>query len=230
MATKPKYINFLTPKGTAIYPKLNVPDTKYKPTGEYSTKLKLSGEEAQPLIDQYEAEAARFFEEVRAELNATTGPKAGKAKARAKTLKLAADKPFKPEYDEEGNETGNYIINFKMPARIVREGKEDIVLKFDVFDAAGKKLAKVPDVWGGSILRVSGQMRPFDSPTVGVGLSMRLQAVQIIELRQGGQRDAAGYGFGAEEGGFSAQEDSSPFAGGDDNSGGDAPADNNPDF
>ena len=217
MATKPKFITVTTPVGTAIYPKLNTPDTKFKALGEYSVKLKLTAEEAQPIIDKYEAAVAAYFEEVKAELMKGDG----KDKAKAKALKLAADKPYKPEFDDEGEETGNVVFNFKMPARIARDGKEDIVLAPDVFDAQGKKLAKVPEVWGGSRLRVSGQLRPFNAP-IGVGVSLRLAAVQIIELRSGGARDASGYGFGAEEGGFSADEaqPETPF------SGDDAPSDN----
>lgn len=218
MATKQKFTNVLTPAGTAIFPKLNAPDTKFKALGEYSVKLLLTAEEAQPIIDKYEAELAAYFEAVKAELMQGDG----KAKAKAKSLKLAADKPFKPEVDDNGDDTGNMVVNFKMPARIAREGKEDIVLTPDVFDAQGKKVAKVPEIWGGSRLRVSGQLRPFNAP-IGVGVSLRLQAVQIIELKSGGSRDAAGYGFGAEEG-FSAED--APAAAATPFDGDDAPSDN----
>lgn len=207
MATqaKRKFTSVTTPAGTAIYPKLNTPDTKYKPLGEYSTKLKLSAEQAQPIIDKYEAELAEYFESIKAELMQGDG----KAKAKAKNLKLAADKPFKPEYDDEGNETGDVIFNVKMPARIARDGKEDIVLVPDFFDAAGKQIrGKIPEIWGGSKLRIGMQLRPFEAP-IGVGISLRLQAVQILELRSGGQRDAASYGFGAEEGGYTADDSTS---------------------
>jgi hypothetical protein len=217
-SSKPKSVNVLTPAGIAIFPKLNTPDTKFKAMGEYSVKLLLSAEDAQPIIDAYEKELATYFEAVKEELMKGDG----KSKAKAKALKLAADKPFKPEVDDNGDDTGNMVVNFKMPARIAREGKEDIVLRPDVFDAQGKKVVKVPEIWGGSKLRVSGQLRPFNAP-IGVGVSLRLQAVQIIELRSGGSRDAAGYGFGAEEGGFSAEDApaaSTPFDGDD------APSDN----
>lgn len=223
---RPQYLKVLTPTGTAIFPKLNTPDTKFKANGEFNVKLRLSTEEAQPIIDKYEAELAKTFEGIKAELMKGDG----KSKAKAKALKLAADKPYKAEFDDEtGDETGNVVFNFKMPHRIVREGKADLLLYPDIFDSKGKQLKSPPEIWGGSKLKVSAELRPFDMP-IGVGLSLRLQAVQIIELSTRGSRDASGYGFGAEEGGFEA-EDAPTFPAGDDSEGsGDAPTAGNPDF
>lgn len=210
---RPSFIKGTTPAGTAVYPKLNTPDTKFKALGEYATKLVLSGEDAQPLIEKYEATLAAYFESEKAELMKGDG----KSKAKAKALKLAADKPYKPEVDDEGDETGNMVFNFKMPARIAREGKPDLVLTPDIFDAGNaaegikpKKLVSPPEIWSGSKLRVSFEMRPFNT-NIGVGLSLRLAAVQIIELRTKGSRDADGYGFGAEDG-YSG-DDAAPAAG-----------------
>lgn len=232
MATqRPKFKKFLTPIGVSIFPKLNAPDTKFKPLGEFNTKLRLTAEEAQPLIDTYEAELAAFFEAEKAELMKGDG----KSKAKAKALKLAADKPFKPEYDEEGEETGNFIINFKMPHRIEREGKPPLLLYPDIFDASSPKpLKNPPEIWGGTKMRVAGEMRPFNT-AIGVGLSLRLQAVQIVELSTKGSRDADGYGFGQEDGYSGSSDDapaeSSPFGEDTSDSGGEAPAKGaNPDF
>lgn len=221
---RPKAVRNTTPAGRSVYPKLNTPDTKYKPLGEYTTKLVLSAEDAQPLIDQYEQILNSYFEEQKAELMKGDG----KSKAKAKALKFAADRPYKPEVDDEGDDTGNVVFNFKMPARIAREGKADLVMKPDVFDAAGKKLESPPDIWGGSVLKVAYELRPFNT-NIGVGLSLRLNAVQIIELRQGGQRDASGYGFGAEEG-YTGSDETPAEAEGTDSTGTDAEDDDNKDF
>lgn len=234
MATsaRPKAEKFLTPTGIAVYPKLNAPDTKFKPLGEFNTKLKLSAEAAQPLIDKYEEVLAAYFEKEKAELMKGDG----KSKAKAKALKLAADKPYKPEYDEEGEETGFMVINFKMPHKIDRskDGKPDLLLYPDIFDASSPKpLKNPPEIWGGSKLRVAGEMRPFNT-AIGVGLSLRLQAVQIIELTSKGSRDAGGYGFGQEEGGYASDdtpaEGASPFSAGAAPADDDGPAEDNPDF
>lgn len=224
---KPTFINITTPAGIAIYPKLNAPDTKFKAGGEFAVRIKLSAEEAQPIIDKYEAALTAHFAEVKAELMKGDG----KDKAKAKALKLAADKPYKPEFDDEGDETGNILLNFKMPHRIPREGKEDLLLFPDIFDSSTppKLLKNPPEIWGGTKLIVAGQLRPFNT-AIGVGMSMRLQAVQILELSTKGARDAAGYGFGAAEGGYTSEAE---FPSGGSDSGDDAPAapaGPNPDF
>lgn len=43
---------YVSPKGTAGYPKLTRPDTKFKAEGEYSTALSMDKKSAQPLIEQ----------------------------------------------------------------------------------------------------------------------------------------------------------------------------------
>ena len=56
--------NFVTPKGIAVWPKLNAPDYKFNVDGEYSVKLKLSAEESQGLIKQLEDERDAYKAEV----------------------------------------------------------------------------------------------------------------------------------------------------------------------
>lgn len=90
-------------------------------------------------------------------------------------------------------------------------------IKIDVFDAKGKALKVIPDIWSGTTAIVAGELRPFSMP-IGVGISLRLNAAQIIELASGGgSKSAAGYGFGAHEGGFSADdaEEEAPAEGGE---------------
>ena len=41
----------VTPRGTAVFPHLNTPDTKFDENGVYSTKLALSDEAAAELSD-----------------------------------------------------------------------------------------------------------------------------------------------------------------------------------
>lgn len=203
---RPKNPTFTTEPGTSRYPKLNTPDTKYKAEGEYSVKMVFDAKAIQPLVDQYEAEVQK----VRATEKARLMEGDGKSKAKAKSLSIA-ESPFKADVDDEGEETGKTVVNFKLPAKIIPKdpAKKTLVLKPDIFDAQGRMLADPPEIWGGSILRISGELRPYyNAKDNACGLSMRLRAAQIIELRQGGQRDAAGYGFGAVEGGYSASQSS----------------------
>lgn len=208
-------IRITTPVGVAVYPKLTTPDTKFKPLGEYTCKVRLSGADAEPIIANIEKLQAAFFESEKAELMKGDG----KAKAKAKALKLASP-CYKPAVNDDGDETGEFEFNFKMNARIVKEGKPDRVMKPDVFDAKGKKLAVVPEIWGGSLVSVAGEASPFHT-AIGVGISLRLNAVQIVELRSGSARDAEGYGFGKQEGfeGDDEAEEGSSFPAANDGSG-----------
>lgn len=201
MAEKRKaLVKFITPKGTAVYPRLNQPDTKYKPEGEYSAKIRLSEEDAAPLVAKIDALIEETFKEEQARLIA-----AGK-KAAAKTLKYA-DKPYKAVLDAEGEETGEVEFNIKMKAQYTKKDGSVVKLEPKLFDAATppNALPRTTQIWGGSQIKVAGELNPF-ATAIGVGMSLRLSAVQVIKLVSGsGGGDASSFGFGGEEGGFEAE-------------------------
>ncbi|KQW02236.1 hypothetical protein [Rhizobacter sp. Root1221] len=222
---KKTFAKVMTDPGTLVYPKLNAPDTKFKAEGEYQGKVRLDAEASAKLIKQFEAELKKYWPIAQAELeqkvsDAKTGPEKAKAKKALAEMK-EADKPFKPAYDDDGNETDEFEFNFKMPAsfKSSKDGKV-VTMKPDIFDAKGALLKNPPEIWGGTTACVAGELRPFSMP-IGVGLSLRLKAVQIIELRSsgGGDRSAGSYGFGAREDGY--EGDSEATSGGfEDRSGG----------
>ena len=41
-----------TPRGVAVYPHLNSPDTKFKPEGEWRVKLTIEGAEGKGIVSQ----------------------------------------------------------------------------------------------------------------------------------------------------------------------------------
>lgn len=219
---KPAFEKVMTDKGTLVYPKLNAPDTKFKADGEYQAKLRLPAEASQKLIEQIEAALKKYWPIAKAELeeklaNAKTGADKAKAKKALAEMK-EADKPYKPAYDDEGNETDEFEFNFKMPASFkAKQGKNAgkvVTMKPDIFDAKGNLLKNPPEIWGGTTGYLAGELRPFNMP-IGVGISLRLKGFQIIELQSGGggSRNASSYGFGAQEGGYEggAEETSGGF-------------------
>lgn len=210
---KPRKKTFTSPKGIFIYPKLNKPDTKFKAEGEYSVKLKVSAEDAQPFITEYEAQFAAQWEAAKAELEgklaeAKTGAEKAKIKKALAELKESG-KPYAPAYDDEGNETEDFIFKFAMKASYTEKKTKAVKhLKPAIFDAAGKLLKTPPDIWGGTVGYVAGEFNPWLNAKNEVGVSLRLGAVQIIELSSGGsERSAEGYGFGAHEGGFEGSDE-----------------------
>ena len=199
---------FITPKGTAVYPQLTKPDTKWKSEGEYSAKIRLSEEDAAPLLAKIEKIMEENFKEVKAGLLADKDPKTkGKSIAAAKALKMA-DVPYKRVVDAEGEETGELEFNIKMKASYINKEKEVVPMTPKLFNASTppKPLPKGVQIWGGSIIKVAGEFNPFYTAKVGAGISLRLSAVQVIKLVSGsGGGDASSFGFGGEEGGFEAE-------------------------
>ncbi len=198
---KIKIGKLVTPIGVARYPHLVIPDTKWKPEGEYKVDLVLTGEQAEALRPKLEALHDKGFEELKKE-HYGDAPNSPKAK-RLKKENL----PLKPQEDEEGNETGAYLLACKRGASGEKKDGTTWKAKIDIVDSAGKKMSKEGlSIWGGSKLRVDVDVMAWFSPKDNVvGLKLEIVGVQIIELvAGGGERESS---FGAVEGGYVADED-----------------------
>lgn len=175
-----------TPAGTAIWPKLTKPDTKFNADGEYSVKLAIPSEEAQDLIAQLD----KLYEQ---------SQEIAKEKNPGKKIKQAA-KPYTVEEDDQGNETGNVILSFKCKAKLTSKDGSTFANAPKLFDSKNKEFPKDEDIWGGSTLRIAFNAIPYYTGMVGAGVSLRLKAVQVLNLVSGGGGDGSSYGFGEEEG------------------------------
>ena len=194
---------YVTDKGTAIFPYLVEPDTKYNADGEYKVKLRLSPDATLKGAKGRSVGSIQEFLDTKLEESVA---KAKKENPKVRRLR-EADAPY--EIDED---TGDILINFKLKALVkTRDGRE-FEQQPALFDAKGKPTT--PDeVWGGSTIKVSFEVIPFYTKLIGAGISLRMKAVQIIELIKGGQADADSYGFGEEEGSYEedAHEEGSEF-------------------
>lgn len=205
-----KPVNAVTPKGTAIYPRLNTPDDKFVKEGEY--KLKLA-------FDADDADFKKFEKKVNALVDEAFDAKVAELTEDGKgavAKKLQKRYPFTPEEDQDtGEETGRILISSRCKASGVGK-KGPWTRKPSIFNAKGGKLANPPLIGGGSELKLSVQLAPYyaaNDKTVGV--SFRLEAAQIITLVTGGSRSASDYGFAEEDGDdVSDMEADTPFAGG----------------
>lgn len=176
-----------TPAGNAIWPKLTKPDTKFNAEGEYTTKLAIPCEEAQELI----AELDKAYEQ---------SQEIAKERNPGKKIKQAA-KPYTLEEDDQGNETGNIILSFKCKAKLTDKQGNSFPNAPKLFDSKNKEFPKDQDIWGGSTLRIAFNPVPYYTAMVGAGVSLRLKAVQVINLVSGGGGgNGASYGFGEEDG------------------------------
>ena len=207
MSTKKKARNprYVTDVGTAIYPYLTEPDTEFNADGEYKVKLRLAHDA--PVFDT----ARKELGSMQTFLDEMLEKAVEKAKQENKGRIKEADAPY--QIDED---TGDLLVNFKLKARgTTRDGKE-FTQAPALFDAKGKPF-EGEAIWGGSRIKVSFEVVPFYTKLIGAGITLRLKAVQIIELRQGGGASAEDYGFGEEEG-YEAEDeaDDNGFASEDD--------------
>ena len=178
-----EYVNIVTPMGNAIYPWLTSPDTKFNPEGEYKVSLSVKEKEATPLISKIDSQIKEAIK---------LAPQGKKVKE--------SEKPYQPELDDDGQETGNIIFKFKMRAQIKTKDGRTIPMSPKLFDASGVLMTECNSIWGGSKIKVSADMIPYYVAAVGAGVSLRLKAVQVIDLVTGGGDDAGSFGFQKEDG------------------------------
>ena len=149
-------------RGLAVFPHLNEPDTKFNEDGVYQTQLQLDAEAGEKLIavlekirdDAYKAEC--------------------KEKKKPKLKK--ADLPFTEEVDEEGELTGNILFRFKMPAKTKRGLEQRPVL------VDSKVQPMTENIGSGSQLLIEFEPYTWFVPALGVGMTLRLRGVQVLEL------------------------------------------------
>lgn len=202
----------VSPMGVAIFPYLSKPDTKFKEEGEYRVKLRLSADDAAPLIKLVDAEMAV----------AKKTDKLLEAKKKNPKATIPENTPYKDSLDDQGEETGDIEFTFGATASGVskKTGKK-WERTLNLFDAKRKPFKG--DVWSGSKIKVAFTVGSyFINAKVGYGVKLYLESAQIIELVQGGNRSADSYGFGEEEGFEAADEPGSEFD--DSNKTGDQPA------
>jgi len=156
-----------SPQGTAVWPWLNEPDTRFDENGVYTVTLRLSAEDAEPFM----ADLKQIFRD---------GYDAEVKKQKKQKLKLA-NMPWTDHEDDQGNETGMIDFKFKQKSAYEYEGKkiENRVLLIDA-----KRNPVTDQIGGGSKIRVGFEPYVWYVPSMGVGMSLRLKAVQVIDLVQ----------------------------------------------
>jgi hypothetical protein len=215
---KVKRPTYTTPIGVARYPHLNKPDTKYKAEGQYKCDLVVPADAAADLIAQLEKIRDEFYENLDAKVRKTH-----------KVVEVVS-----VELDDEGNETGNVIIKTKLD-RVGHDKKSGKTWTNEpkLFDSEGNPTNA--EIWSGSKLIIAGTVMCYANATnKQVGVSLKCNGVQIIELRSGGERDASSFGFKKQNGykAPSAQQAAAEAAGDSDDSdgGSDAAEDGDEEF
>lgn len=199
---KPKinYIKFLSPRFTGVYPHLNKPDTKYgKP--EFKVNGRASHDDFAEMVATIESILEKITKASPDVLETMHPESHDKLRAAIKAKKLKHNDPsFLQEVDSEGNELGTTLLKFKKNAEY-KDDKTGLMMptKLPLFDA--KKAPVRSDIWGGSIIRVSGHYIPWLNAKNEYGVKLAMDAVQVLEMKSGGSGGSPdSYGFDEEEG------------------------------
>lgn len=182
---KNQYEKMVSPAGIAVWPYLNSPDTKFDNggAGEYKVSVKLTEAAAQPVIDKLQ----KILDQYQAE-EISQNPKVKQFTPRL---------PIEEEVDDQGNLTGNWLLKVKQKAQITT-ANGIVDMKVALFDA--KRRPTNAEIGGGSTLKVATTIIPYTMPSnKAVGISLRLYAVQVLNLVEGGS-DSDGSMFDVEDG------------------------------
>lgn len=188
---------YRTKEGTAFYPYLRTPETFEGKEIGYSIKLMMSQENTA----KFKAFLAKELEK------ASQDPEfKGKSFANA-NMGISEDKD------------GNELFKFKTKASYTNRNGEEFKKTLPVFDAFGKPVPEDINVGHGSVVVVAFSTKAYWKNKNMKGLTLYLEAVQVLELKEGygagGSADE--FGFGAVEGGFSVEnsvpETDNPFDG-----------------
>ena len=183
-------VKVVSPVGVSQYAWLTTPDTRFDETGHYKTNLIINAKQAQSLKTQIDAEIKKSVA-------------LAKEKAKGKAIK-EAPRPYDDELID-GKASGNVIFKFKTKAKIIAKDGKVIPNRVALFDSAGKPMIDA-NVWSGSEMKVSAELIPYYTAMAGAGVSMRLRAVQVTKLVEGGSSNAKGYGFEKVKDGYEQPE------------------------
>lgn len=180
--SKVKNPRYTTPAGIAQYPYLTKPDTKFNPDGEYKISVEIPGAAAQDIVtfldEQFAASVAK-----------------AKKENPGKKIK-EGDVPYSISED-----TGKVTVRFKLKAKVTPKQGDPFEQRPALFDAKGKPIGTDAKIGGGSKVKVAYELVPYYTAIAGAGISLRLKAVQVIDLVEfSGGASSEAYGFGEEEG------------------------------
>lgn len=190
-------LKLTTPVAKLKYPKLIEPETKFNPEGVYKATAVIDSAEAAALADALDDLLTRH----KASLKQQDPSK--------KDWKLA-DLPY--GYEEIDGKPC-FVIKTKMKAKgIDRDGRawSSVPALFDSKGQPVRDRDSLKGMWSGTVAKVNFEACPFYQAALGAGITLRLKAVQIIDLVEGGG-SAESFGFGEEDGWTGTTSEATPF-------------------
>jgi|LGOV01.1.fsa_nt_gb hypothetical protein len=158
-----------SPRGDALWAKLDKPDREYNEKGMYSTDLVVDpgAQGVQTFIDKLEKLRDTAFDQANE----------GKPKNKLYTKRSV----YKDDFDKDGNETGNIVFKFKMNnVDDRRPGQNKVIL---VGPKASEGEIPMVQIGNGSLIRCVAFANPYAmSSDKTIGVSLILEKVQLLDL------------------------------------------------
>lgn len=159
----------ITPKGIARFVAVQSPSFKFDKDGRYVLILAVPDAEAVNLRKELEALADKGYSQMCDE----------QGKKRLKRAEL----PLSQEVNEEtGEPTGYTLINLSQRAVITPKDGEPYEVTVACFTAKRNPIPKTTQWGSGSKVRAKFEVAPYFSAGAGAGITLRLKAVQVIDL------------------------------------------------
>ena len=171
-----------TPQGKASWPSLREPDTRFDSDGFYSCKLHVSESD----FDKFNAEVAPIVE---------AAYQAECKRQNVSELRMAPSNPIRV------SDEGKFEIYAKQKARVHTRRSGTLEFEVAAIDVDGNE-CDMPDIGSGSTIKMAVEVSTWYMASQGFGCSLRLQAVQILELVSNSKGKS--FGFKSESGLFSA--------------------------
>jgi len=172
-------------KGKSLWAKVFEPDTRFNEDGEYSTQVVMPEADAAQVCEQLEALIDEEYNKVVKE----------KPQVKATLSKRAITEP---EMDQDGNATGNVVFKSKLKAKIRAKNGQTYKQKVNVVDAKRNPMTGGQLIGNGSVIKIAVEPVTYYMPSSKtVGVSLRLKAVQVIDLVEHGTANSI---FDEEEG------------------------------
>ena len=167
-----------SPVGTLQYPHLispdmqeNMPENQRKDGGVYNTTIQ---------FDTNDTTQADFVAKL-TKLQKDNEEKVLNATPKAKQKSLNFRDIFSIVYDSNDEDTGYVECKLKLDAKVKPKNHEGWEQRPKLFDKDGN-FFEGDNIGNGTKARIKLEARPYGNATIGVGVSLRLHQLQVVEL------------------------------------------------
>lgn len=203
-----------SPKCKAFFARFKTPDTKYAANGEYKVRGRFDTDEpaVQKFVEKIDAWYDEAFEEA---VEQAVKEEKYKTEAIARKKIKRADKPYVYVEDDEGDDTNEIDINFRMKAKVKnKKTGEMFALKPTIFGAGKDPLEpnQIPYLGNGSTIRVAYTPIKWHTAQLGASVKLRLEGAKLYTVLTNSGNGGVAFdddddGYTAPEGGVSFDDD-----------------------